>query len=113
MCNDRINHDFYLFIVISMHSYSSHAYFHPGNDPSSENHHRTALKGRFLELAPTYTVLGYLLMTQSWDTGSQLERSRRVIWYVNVSDSPGSRIKPSTAEVEVLHIHQHQCNDGG
>ena len=52
-------------------------------------------RGKFLELAPKCTVLGYELITQSWDTVSQLEISRRVISYVKTWDSPGFRAKSS------------------
>lgn len=51
---------------------------------------RTALRGSFLLLEPTYTVLGYVLMNQSWARVSQLLRSRRVSSAVKVLEAPAA-----------------------
>ena len=54
-----------------------------------ENYGSAAVRGKFLELAPTYTFFGYELTIQFWDAVSQFEISLLVSWNVTVCDSPG------------------------
>ena len=49
-----------------------------------------ALRGNLRDDEPTYTVLGKVLMYQSWAFVSQLLKSLRVSCAVNVSEAPGA-----------------------